>query len=320
MSRYCPCGLDFNAPTPPGCGPRGKLGGDLSFCSFECLNAFKWLEEEDPAGARRLAQRCGADSTRIRFGYTGPTGPTGSAFMNSVIARGLAMRAALDRNDLATLQRLRSEVGLPALTEEELRDIDALRQTRMNPAVRAAYATFDVAVTRLVKQARAEQYSIPCADGCSHCCYDVAWAVRPEVDELAERVRSMPTAKRERVLARTRAWLAGMRAAGLDPDDTRPDLRAYHRARLACPLLEAGRCMAYDLRPLSCRAHYVIAPDARGCANRAEEPTITTLEMPDVLAESMARMIDWKPAELRDHLLPRLLGAALGVESLPERK
>jgi len=186
----------------------------------------------------------------------------------------------------------------------------------MNPHVRAAYRAFDVGVADLVKRART-QVSIPCAAGCSACCEDVAWAVQPEVDELAERVRSMPTTKRERVLARTRAWLTGMRAAGLDPDDTHPDLRTYHRARLACPLLEEGHCLAYDLRPLSCRAHYVVAPDARGCANRAEEPAVTALEMPELLVETIAQMLDWRPRELRDYLLPRLLGAALGVEPLP---
>jgi len=185
----------------------------------------------------------------------------------------------------------------------------------MNPPVRAAYREFDVAVARLVRHARTE-VSIPCADGCSACCFDVAWAVKPEVDEIAERVRSMPTAKRARVLERTRQWLAGMRAAGLDPDDTWPDLRTYHRAHLACPLLEDNRCLTYDLRPMSCRAHYVVAPDANGCANRAEVPTIETLEMPGLLTEAFARMLDWKPTKLRDHLLPRLLGAALGVEPL----
>jgi Fe-S-cluster containining protein len=192
----------------------------------------------------------------------------------------------------------------------------------MNPHVRAAYREFDVAAAQLVKRARTE-VSVPCAAGCSACCYDVAWVLQPEVDEIAERVRSMPTAKRERAVERTRAWLAGMRAAGLDPDDVRPDLRTYHRARLACPLLEDDRCTVYDLRPLSCRAHYVVAPDASGCANRAEEPTITTLEMPDLLAATLARMIDGKLArvrKMRDHLLPRLLGDVLGVESLPERK
>lgn len=189
----------------------------------------------------------------------------------------------------------------------------------MNPPVRTAYREFDVAVARLVRKARTE-VSVPCAPGCSHCCSDVAWAIQPEVDELAERVRSMPTAKRDRVLARTRAWLAGMRTAGLDPDHVFPDLRTYHRARLACPLLEDGQCTAYDLRPLSCRAHYVVAPDARGCANRAEEPTITTLEMPDLIAGTVVRMLDGKPTELRDYLLPRLLGAALDVEPLPKEK
>jgi hypothetical protein len=95
------------------------------------------------------------------------------------------------------------------------------------------------------------------------------------------------------------------------------------QARAEIKRLVEERNRSYTLdgifnRPLSCRAHYVVAPDARGCANRAEKPTVTTLEMPDLLTESIVRMLGDGPTELRDHLLPRLLGSALGVEALPD--
>ena len=79
MSRTCPCGFDFDAPTPAGGGPRGRLGGELSFCSSECLDAFEWLAEHDPSGALRLTVQCGAS----RYRFTGPTGPTGTAYCSS---------------------------------------------------------------------------------------------------------------------------------------------------------------------------------------------------------------------------------------------
>ncbi len=188
----------------------------------------------------------------------------------------------------------------------------------VNLAVRKAYAEYDVAVPHLLRKARSEGASIPCGPGCDHCCYDVAWVIDEEADELAERVRSMPKARREVVLAATRAWLDGMHAAGLNPDRKFPDLRVYHRARLACPLLdrEHHTCKVYDIRPLSCRSHFVNAPTSEPCANRANEPTIETVQCPELL-EHAFMMIVTTPEHAqrtRDALLPRALGKRLGVE------
>lgn len=193
----------------------------------------------------------------------------------------------------------------------------------MNPRVRAAYAEFDVDARRLLRKAVAEGLgNIPCRRGCSACCSDVAWVVEPEARELVERVRSMPRALRERVLQGLGRWLEGMVAAGLDPDEKFPDLRTYHRAKLRCPLLsDAGECMVYDIRPLSCRAHYVVAEDASGCANRAEEPEITTAEMPELLTRAMLGILgesaagDWGGGRVmpKEMLLQRYLGLLLGI-------
>jgi len=187
----------------------------------------------------------------------------------------------------------------------------------VNRAVRTAYAQFDVEAKMLLRKARSEGAHIPCGPRCDHCCYDVAWVVDEEADELAERVRSMPAAKREQVVRGCEAWLAGMRGAGLDPDKNRPDLRTYHRAHLACPLLdrEAHSCMAYAVRPLACRAHYVNATDPSPCANRANVPVIDTVEFPDSIRRAMATILQTttRAQTARDMLLPRALGERLGV-------
>lgn len=163
----------------------------------------------------------------------------------------------------------------------------------MNPAVRQAHRDFDVFATAIVRKARRQGMSVPCRRGCASCCRDVAWIVRPEAFELAERVASMPAAKRLRVVGGIVAWLEGMAAAGLDVRDKAPDVARYAAAGLVCPLLdvERGECMAYDVRPLSCRGHYVLAPDSAPCANRAREPAVTTLTMEDECSAAAVAMV-----------------------------
>lgn len=187
----------------------------------------------------------------------------------------------------------------------------------MNPAVRKAYAEFDVEASRLLRKVRSDGMTVPCGPRCDACCYDVAWVVAEEAQELVERVRSMPLLKRERVLRACQEWLDGMRAAGLDPDNIRPDLRTYHRAHVACPLLdrEEHSCMAYDIRPMACRGHFVTAPTAAVCANRMNEPVVQTVEFPEALTRAMLTILT-SPAEateVRDELLPRALGRRLRI-------
>jgi Fe-S-cluster containining protein len=190
----------------------------------------------------------------------------------------------------------------------------------MDPRVRRGHRVFDVWVTALVRKARREGHAIPCRRGCDACCRDVAWTTRPEARELAERVASMPAERRARVLAGVRAWLDGMAAAGLPPGDPYPSVSAYARAALVCPLLDVERreCMAYELRPLACRGHYVLAEDASGCANRAEVPQVATLIVEDESSETALSMVDGDIYTMRVELSPRLLVVGL-VEALRER-
>ena len=190
----------------------------------------------------------------------------------------------------------------------------------MDARVRRAHRVFDVFADEIVRKARREGYAIPCRRGCDACCHDVAWITRPESRELAERVASMPTERRARVLAAVRAWFDGMAAAGLPPEDTHPNVAAYARARLACPLLDVERreCMAYSVRPLSCRGHYVIAADSSPCANRAEVPQLTTLDVEAQCSEAALSMVAGDIYAMRRELWPRLLVVGL-VEALRER-
>ncbi len=191
-----------------------------------------------------------------------------------------------------------------------------LKPSPLDPNLRAGYQAFDVRVGALVRKARQEKHSIPCGEGCSACCYDIAWALQPEAREIAERVQSMPTRRRAKVLESLKTWFAGMRAAGLDVDNHMPNVSAYARAHVACPLLdlETRRCMVYAVRPLACRGHYVLAGDASGCADRANNPTVITLTVPgDWFA---AAILPYTPdrtalAKLSEVLLPRALERAL---------
>ncbi len=188
----------------------------------------------------------------------------------------------------------------------------------MNPTLRAAFREFDVTTRDLLRKVRSEGTVVPCKEGCDHCCYDVAWVLAPEVAELAERVQSWRTERREKVLAAIRTWLDGMREDGFSVDERRPDLRRYHARRRPCPLLdvETQTCSVYDIRPLTCRGHYAAGTEApAACANRAEVPSIETVQFPDACTKAVVRIAGTSSdvQRLRDQLLPRALGIALGV-------
>jgi Fe-S-cluster containining protein len=186
----------------------------------------------------------------------------------------------------------------------------------LNPAVRAAYQAFDVEVGAIVREARRLGMSVPCRAACDACCHDIAWATTPEAEQLAERVRSMPRARRAEVLERIARWFEEMRLSGLDPQDPNPDLRTYHRAQLACPMLdrEAHRCMAYDVRPIACRGHYVLAPDASVCANRAKEPVILTLIVEESHQRAYERMGGGRRGGIQVACSTKLLQTALAEQ------
>lgn len=101
-----------------------------------------------------------------------------------------------------------------------------------------------------------------CEEGCNFCCHLLVTVTPGEARLLADRLTPEVVA---RVEDRAR------RADGLTAGE-------YRRARIPCALLGAGgRCSAYDVRPLKCRAH---TSTSREACERAYRGEATANEIP----------------------------------------
>lgn len=170
------------------------------------------------------------------------------------------------------------------------------------------HRAIDVPVANLVKKARAQGHTIPCKRGCDACCYEPTHVTHVELAPLIERLRHMPTAELDEIERRIEAWFFAMTNAGMDPQlipEAPEEMRRYHRLHLACPLLdlEKHECRVYAERPLACRCYWLINQDPSACANRAEEPTVNTLDFREVAAAPvMAFLSKWAKANKREEL------------------
>lgn len=136
-----------------------------------------------------------------------------------------------------------------------------------------------------------------CVPGCTFCCHLKVLVSPSEAAVLAPRLSD---AQRERVAANAR------RAAGLPAAE-------YRRARIRCALLDDGdRCTAYDVRPLSCRAHTSTSVETCERVYRGEA---TTDEVPldgwlvRAVAAVRAGMAEGGEEELHAALVSRQAGA-----------
>jgi Fe-S-cluster containining protein len=84
-----------------------------------------------------------------------------------------------------------------------------------------------------------------CREGCAWCCHLTVGTAAPEVLRIAAYLR--------KTLApdELTATLARVRETAERKQSLRPDQRS--RARMPCPLLAENRCLAYPVRPLTCR-------------------------------------------------------------------
>lgn len=103
---------------------------------------------------------------------------------------------------------------------------------------------------------------IACREGCAFCCHLKVLATGPEVLRLAEHLRASRTADELRAIGE-RVAAADDRTRGMTTDQR-------VRAQLACPLLEGGRCGAYEARPIACRGANSL--DAAACQRGFENP------------------------------------------------
>ena len=114
--------------------------------------------------------------------------------------------------------------------------------------------TYDQAATTL---------GLACADCPDNCCHSffqhhtqIEWAyLRQGLAGLAEPDRAV-------LLERAEAYLR----------EARPLLACGELPRIACPLLDAGRCLLYAHRPMICRLHGVPGLLVKPDGSRAESP------------------------------------------------
>lgn len=136
--------------------------------------------------------------------------------------------------------------------------LESLRfEQEADPGARAAHRRFE----RVVDEAPGRG-AWACEEGCNFCCHLLVTVTPSEAELLAGRLTPDAIA---RVEDRAR------RAAGLTAGE-------YRRARIPCALLDAaGRCSAYDVRPLKCRAH---TSTSRDVCERVHRGEATTNEIP----------------------------------------
>jgi Fe-S-cluster containining protein len=168
------------------------------------------------------------------------------------------------------------------------RSAGGIPMTPQEVFVSGVYASLDAAIAReLDRLHREEEITPPCRAGCSHCCRYHIMTNIAEAHTLARYIRrEMPRARIRELRMRTRQWH--------EWDNSMPG--RYHLARAGtrtatppyeqyCPLLVRGSCIAYPVRPVVCRTHFVRtdpsccrAADGRESAGRAPEVIRSVVE------------------------------------------
>lgn len=110
--------------------------------------------------------------------------------------------------------------------------------------------------------AQAPAGSVACQAGCDHCCHQSVGVTLPEALAVFDHLQRTRSGAELAELAQRVAQL-DERTRGLSSNERfSPD----H----PCPLLEAGKCSAYEARPLACRGMNSL--DAQECSTRLREP------------------------------------------------
>lgn len=186
--------------------------------------------------------------------------------------------------------------------------------------MREVHGLIDEAIRHLMTYGRGpdgEQVQATCRDKCPSCCYEPVYAERTEAALIAQRMLSMPAEQRARVVQRARAWLEQFRASKLLKEES-PDVIAYRRLRLACPLLEDGRCVVYEDRPWGCRAHIALGPLER-CEDSSKRRQQVWVANNDFHASAMMKLAGGLQEGGKAELLMEHLGLLLAEALTGER-
>jgi hypothetical protein len=135
-----------------------------------------------------------------------------------------------------------------------------LAMTPEEKFVKAVYSSVDKAVACVLDRLRSETGIVPnCKLGCCHCCrYHIVVNIA-EARTLAQYVRrEFSPAQRKDLRMRTQRWHEwhdSMRGRSPSADRARQTEPSLYDP--CCPLLVNGACIAYGVRPVVCRTHYV---------------------------------------------------------------
>jgi Fe-S-cluster containining protein len=185
------------------------------------------------------------------------------------------------------------------------------------------YREADQRIAEALESAARDGIVPTCHAGCDLCCRQAVNASVTEVAAIAEYVERTLSAHAlaglRRRLDAWRQWvecdLLWLIEIGLSESE------AFKHYGPMCPLLVDGQCSAYAVRPLVCRAHYVVS-DAQLCGPQGElhDKPATPEAMDDVaqsarpVAKRLRAMIEASGQDFHEavDLLPAGLAKALG--------
>ena len=164
-----------------------------------------------------------------------------------------------------------------ALTETQL------PRTPQENLVNEVYTTVDEATACELEQLFREQGLVPtCQLGCSHCCRFHILANIAEAHTLVQYLkRELSDIQMEALRQRTKQWHEwdNSRPGRMPSGHIRTDIDISQYEHI-CPLLVQGECLAYPVRPMVCRTHFVSSP---ACLCDAINDPESTDEPPRVL-------------------------------------
>jgi Fe-S-cluster containining protein len=151
------------------------------------------------------------------------------------------------------------------------------------------YREVDQRIGAALDVARRAGVEPTCRRGCSHCCRQRVHASTTELAAIAAYVeREMSPPELAEIMRRIETWeswvecdLLWLVERGVDEGE------AFEQYGPTCPLLVDDECSVYEVRPLVCRAHYVIS-DVELCRPRLDddEAPVEEREMMDNVVAS----------------------------------
>ncbi len=118
---------------------------------------------------------------------------------------------------------------------------------RFDQAVIAMYQSVDRLIGSLLKMAEKRGVKTNCKKGCEWCCHQAVFANTYEIGYLQHYIRENLT-KKQQAQIQERAETKLSQTSTLSKQE-------ILNAKMPCPLLEDGICLAYDARPMACRIY-----------------------------------------------------------------